>query len=538
MPLGHHIAPLCGDLERAVSRLLGVRVNRLVGKKERKRLVVAAINEVKRKLVHDVGDVAAVMTVPSVMVQHRISEPAVPVIAHPAVITGSWAPVVAHVPFADMRGFITQPLQLQMIVGQPMAHGITRHVVDDAVAAGVLPTQNRSPIGRTDRRGVKGSRKQSALMSDPINMRRLHVGVSARAKFVIAQIINQDHQQIRFLLAFHREPPEAIVNGANARQLPCPNIHQLRMMARRDALVSGLREIVPARRRHALDLYPFLTMQTLHTVADLRRALSTRTRVAFVPTMGNLHQGHLDLVAKARAHADTVVASIFVNRLQFAPNEDFDRYPRTLAQDVAALTAAGCDVAFAPDENELYPEPQRFQVTPPTEIADILEGAFRPGFFTGVATVVHKLFNIVQPQVAIFGKKDYQQLMIIERMVGQMALPITIIGVATTRAADGLALSSRNTYLSAHDRAEAPQLLAALRRIADRHAAGALRTPAALEDSAHAALKELSARGWQPDYLTVRRRSDLQPPQSVDEPLVVLAAAKLGSTRLIDNLEF
>jgi pantoate--beta-alanine ligase len=191
-------------------------------------------------------------------------------------------------------------------------------------------------------------------------------------------------------------------------------------------------------------------MQTLHTIADLRRVLSTRKRIAFVPTMGNLHQGHLDLVATARTQADTVVASIFVNRLQFAPNEDFDRYPRTLTQDVASLTAAGCDLAFAPDEHELYPEAQRFQVTPPPEIADILEGAFRPGFFTGVATVVHKLFNIVQPQVAIFGKKDYQQLMIISRMVGQMALPITIIGVETTRASDGLALSSRNTYLSAH----------------------------------------------------------------------------------------
>lgn len=499
---------------------------------------MAAINEVERELVHDVGDVAAVMTVSAVMVKHRISEPAVPVIAHPAVIPGSWASVVTHVPFTDMRGFITQPLKLQVIVRQPVAHGITRHVVDDAVAGGVLPTQDRSPIGRTDRRGVKGTRKQSALMRDPINVRRLHVGVSARSKFVMAQIINQDHQQIRFLFAFHREPPEAIVNGANARQLPRPNIHQLWVMTRLDAVVSDLRANAPTWRWHAPDPHPVPTMQTLHTVVDLRRALSTRTRVAFVPTMGNLHQGHLDLVAKARAHADTVVASIFVNRLQFAPNEDFDRYPRTLAQDVAALTAAGCDLAFAPDEPELYPEPQRFQLAPPTEIADILEGAVRPGFFTGVATVVHKLFNIVQPQVAIFGKKDYQQLMIIERMVGQMALPITIIGVATTRAADGLALSSRNTYLSAHDRAEAPQLQATLRRIADRHAAGGLRTPAALEDSAQAALNELTARGWQPDYLTVRRRSDLQPPQSVDEPLVVLAAAKLGSTRLLDNLEF
>ena len=160
-------------------------------------------------------------------------------------------------------------------------------------------------------------------------------------------------------------------------------------------------------------------MQTLHTIADLRRVLSTRKRIAFVPTMGNLHQGHLDLVATARTQADTVVASIFVNRLQFAPNEDFDRYPRTLTQDVASLTAAGCDLAFAPDEHELYPEAQRFQVAPPPEIADILEGAFRPGFFTGVATVVHKLFNIVQPQVAIFGKKDYQHIVTKDSKTGK-----------------------------------------------------------------------------------------------------------------------
>lgn len=278
-------------------------------------------------------------------------------------------------------------------------------------------------------------------------------------------------------------------------------------------------------------------MQTLHTVADLRRALSTRTRVAFVPTMGNLHQGHLDLVAKARAHADTVVASIFVNRLQFAPNEDFDRYPRTLAQDVAALTAAGCDVAFAPDENELYPEPQRFQVTPPTEIADILEGAFRPGFFTGVATVVHKLFNIVQPQVAIFGKKDYQQLMIIRNMARQFALPTQIIAAETYRAEDGLALSSRNSYLSETERAEAPVLFRELNTIADEIRSGNLDI-SLLQNKAMQRLKD---RGWHPDYVAIRKRIDLQPPTAGDlaqnEPLVTLAAAKLGATRLIDNLE-
>ena len=279
-------------------------------------------------------------------------------------------------------------------------------------------------------------------------------------------------------------------------------------------------------------------MQTVHTIANLRQILASRPRVAFVPTMGNLHQGHLDLIAMARSQADTVVASIFVNRLQFAPDEDFDRYPRTLEQDLAALSAAACTVAFVPDERELYPDVQTFRLTPPPEMADILEGEFRPGFFTGVATVVHKLFNIVQPQMAIFGKKDYQQLMIIQQMVAQMALPITIIGAETTRAADGLALSSRNGYLSAAERAEAQQLHAVLRSLADRHALASQRSPDALQASAQAAFDGLLARGWEPDYLTVRRRSDLQPPQSSDDALVVLAAAKLGSTRLLDNLEF
>ena len=279
-------------------------------------------------------------------------------------------------------------------------------------------------------------------------------------------------------------------------------------------------------------------MQTIHTISDLRRQLGGRSRVAFVPTMGNLHQGHLDLVRLARAQADVVVASIFVNRLQFAPNEDFDRYPRTLAQDVAALDSAGCDIAFAPDERELYPEPQGYRVHPPAGLADILEGEFRPGFFIGVATVVHKLFNIVQPQIAVFGKKDYQQLMIVRQMVAQMALPIEIVGAETTRAADGLALSSRNGYLSESERAEAPRLHAALRAIADSARDRSARSPQALSDQSDAALASLKARGWVPDYLTVRRRADLQLPQSADDALVVLAAIRLGSTRLIDNLEF
>ena len=279
-------------------------------------------------------------------------------------------------------------------------------------------------------------------------------------------------------------------------------------------------------------------MQTIHTLAELRQALAGSPRIAFVPTLGNLHQGHLDLVALARERAGMVVTSLFVNRLQFGPSEDFDRYPRTLAQDVAALERAGCSIAFAPEERELYPEPQGFMLHPPAEIADILEGAHRPGFFTGVATVVHKLFNIVQPQFAIFGKKDYQQLMIIRRMVAQMALPIEIVGAETTRAPDGLALSSRNGYLSAVERAEAPSLQRALRRVADAHRDTASRTPDSLLATAERARAELSARGWQPDYLTVRRRIDLQAPRSPHEPLVVLAAARLGNTRLLDNLEF
>ncbi|MFM7569480.1 MAG: pantoate--beta-alanine ligase [Betaproteobacteria bacterium] len=279
-------------------------------------------------------------------------------------------------------------------------------------------------------------------------------------------------------------------------------------------------------------------MQTIHTINDLRQALAGHRSVALVPTMGNLHQGHLDLVAMGRRHADTVVASIFVNRLQFAPTEDFERYPRTLANDVQALTEAGCNVAFAPDERELYPEPQGFKVTPPAEIADILEGAFRPGFFTGVATVVHKLFNIVEPQVAVFGKKDYQQWLIVQRMVSQMALPITIIGAETTRATDGLALSSRNGYLSAAELAEAPQLQRAMQRIVEEHRPANQRDPSAIAASADRARATLEQRGWQVDYLTVRRRADLQMPRSSSDSLVILAAAKLGSTRLIDNLEF
>ena len=279
-------------------------------------------------------------------------------------------------------------------------------------------------------------------------------------------------------------------------------------------------------------------MYIAHTIADLRRALKPAQVRAFVPTMGNLHDGHLALMRTARAAADMTVASIFVNRLQFLPHEDFDSYPRTWERDCELLAANGCDVLFAPSEQELYPEPQGYKVHPPAGLADILEGAFRPGFFVGVSTVVHKLFNIVQPDVAMFGKKDYQQLMVIRRMVQQMALPIEIVGCETRRAEDGLALSSRNGYLSPEERAEAVQLSMALKALAAAaragNAAGQLDV-AALEA---AAMETLRARGWQPDYMTLRKQHDLSPVTGAcHEPLVVLGAAKLGKTRLIDNLE-
>ena len=282
-------------------------------------------------------------------------------------------------------------------------------------------------------------------------------------------------------------------------------------------------------------------MKIVHTLDDLRSTLRPFNSPALVPTMGNLHAGHLDLVRTARPLGDVTVASIFVNRLQFAPHEDFDTYPRTLQADCEKLAAVGCDVVFAPSEKEMYPEPQGFKVQPPTELADILEGHFRPGFFTGVCTVVMKLFQCVLSEAkgqrfAVFGQKDYQQQMVIRRMVKQFALPITIVSGDTQRAPDGLALSSRNGYLSEAERAEAVQLSLALRalgRDALAAADGLVRQLPALEQRA---MKDLTARGWQPDYLTVRRRADLQAPQAGD-PLVVLGAARLGKTRLIDNFE-
>ncbi|MEJ6020724.1 pantoate--beta-alanine ligase [Ramlibacter sp. PS4R-6] len=273
-------------------------------------------------------------------------------------------------------------------------------------------------------------------------------------------------------------------------------------------------------------------MQVVHTVAELRATLQAARKPAFVPTMGNLHEGHLALVHRARELGDVAVASIFVNRLQFLPHEDFDSYPRTFEGDCAKLRTAGCDIVFAPGERELYPEPQTYKVQPPAPIGDILEGEFRPGFFTGVCTVVMKLFACVQPRVAVFGKKDYQQLMVIRGMVRQFALPIEIVAGETQRAGDGLALSSRNGYLSAGEREEAVQLSLALKALAERVRSGVDRAVAEAD-----ATTSLARRGWQPDYLTVRRRADLQAPAEGDT-LVALGAARLGTTRLIDNLEF
>ena len=281
-------------------------------------------------------------------------------------------------------------------------------------------------------------------------------------------------------------------------------------------------------------------MQIIHTIPELRAALAHSRNPAFVPTMGNLHDGHLALVRQARPLGDTLVASIFVNRLQFLPHEDFDSYPRTLQVDADKLRAAGCDVLFAPSEQDLYPEPQTFKVQPDPQLADILEGQFRPGFFTGVCTVVMKLFSAVfagkAQGTALFGQKDYQQLMVLRRMVQQFALPLDIVVGTTQRADDGLALSSRNGYLSEAERQEAVQLSLALRALARDAVAAAHALPAQREALEARALQALTARGWQPDYLTVRRRSDLQPPQAGDA-LVVLGAARLGRTRLIDNLE-
>ncbi|SPA11825.1 pantothenate synthetase [Cupriavidus taiwanensis] len=281
-------------------------------------------------------------------------------------------------------------------------------------------------------------------------------------------------------------------------------------------------------------------MKVISSIQELRDQLRGQNRAAFVPTMGNLHEGHLSLMRLARQHGDPVVASIFVNRLQFGPNEDFDKYPRTLQDDIEKLQSEGVYVLFAPSERDMYPVPQEYRVEPPHDLGDILEGEFRPGFFKGVCTVVMKLFSCAQPRVAVFGKKDYQQLMIVRQMVQQFALPIDIIPAETVRAEDGLALSSRNRYLSPDERAEAPVLYRTLHDVRDTVLGGdrASSDLLAVEAKARASLEQ---RGWKPDYVSIRKRVNLQAPTREEflagEPLVILTAAKLGATRLIDNLE-
>ena len=282
-------------------------------------------------------------------------------------------------------------------------------------------------------------------------------------------------------------------------------------------------------------------MKIISDIQELRDHLRGQNRASFVPTMGNLHEGHLSLMRIARQHGDPVVASIFVNRLQFGPNEDFDSYPRTMQDDIEKLEKEGVYILFAPTERELYPQPQEYRVDPPHQLGDILEGEFRPGFFKGVCTVVLKLFSCVQPKVAVFGKKDYQQLMIIRQMAKQFALPVDIIPGETIRAEDGLALSSRNGYLSVQERAEAPELQRTLQQVRHQVLQLNTRNTQALSDIEKSAKTALSKRGWEPDYIAIRRQSDLAPPSNdnlqTGEPLVILTAAKLGKTRLIDNLE-
>jgi pantoate--beta-alanine ligase len=277
-------------------------------------------------------------------------------------------------------------------------------------------------------------------------------------------------------------------------------------------------------------------MHVVHHIAELRHALDAGPRPAFVPTMGNLHEGHLALVRQAKASGRPVVASIFVNRLQFGPNEDFDRYPRTFEADRVKLEKEGVDVLFAPHEHDMYPTPQVYRVQPPP-VGDELDGQFRPGFFNGVCTVVLKLFNMVQPDFAVFGKKDRQQLKLVRGMVQQFNLPIQIVPGETVRADDGLALSSRNNYLSPVERTEAPRLYRTLREVADGIASG--RTDYANLEAA--ARTELARHGWKVDYIAVRNGIGLRipHPEGYDHPnvLIVLGAATLGTTRLIDNVD-
>jgi pantoate--beta-alanine ligase len=282
-------------------------------------------------------------------------------------------------------------------------------------------------------------------------------------------------------------------------------------------------------------------MKIISDINELRDHLRGQNRASFVPTMGNLHEGHLSLMRLARQHGDPVVASIFVNRLQFGPNEDFDSYPRTMQADIDKLEKEGVYILFAPTEKDLYPQPQEYRVDPPQQLGDILEGEFRPGFFKGVCTVVLKLFSCVQPRVAVFGKKDYQQLMIVRQMASQFALPVDIVPAETIRAEDGLALSSRNIYLSESERAEAPALQSQLIAMREQVLSLKEKTLSSLMDIEAKALTQMQGRGWKPDYMAIRQQRDLAKPTQADldagQPLVIVTAAKLGKTRLIDNLE-
>jgi pantoate--beta-alanine ligase len=280
-------------------------------------------------------------------------------------------------------------------------------------------------------------------------------------------------------------------------------------------------------------------MQTVQDAAALRATIrgwrSQGQTVGFVPTLGNLHAGHHSLVKLARARTDRVVASVFVNPTQFGPNEDFERYPRTLAQDQAGLAESDCDLLFAPDVATIYPfGPVGSVSLHVPDITDTLEGAHRPGHFDGVATVVCKLFNLVQPDIAVFGQKDFQQLKVIERMVRDLSLPVKVMGAPTLRAEDGLALSSRNQYLSPAERAEAVQIYQTLQQMRDLIAKGHARKVVE-----QAAASKLERAGFVLDYAAIRRAEDLsEPADNEQEGLVALIAARLGSTRLIDNLLF
>jgi pantoate--beta-alanine ligase len=277
-------------------------------------------------------------------------------------------------------------------------------------------------------------------------------------------------------------------------------------------------------------------MKLIRSVEELRAQLRGQNRTAFVPTMGNLHEGHLSLIRLARQHGDPVITSIFVNPLQFGPGEDFERYPRTLEADLEKLQKENVYVVFAPTERDLYPQPQEYRVQPPSGLGDMLEGEFRPGFFQGVCTVVMKLLLCAQPRVTVFGKKDYQQLMIVREMCKQFAMPTDVVAGETIRDIDGLALSSRNRFLTPEQRVEAPTLYRLLNGMREEILSGR-QDIQRIERRVFSALVD---RGWKPDYISVRKQADLRSPieqDVVDRKLVVLAAARLGSTRLIDNLE-